>query len=303
MSTPDLESTQLLERIRDLSTPLQPQPTDCPERLTRLEGVRAVIFDVYGTMLISGSGDVGAASDETNDDAFRTSLARVGLSVSPSNAAAPGAELLLEAIHRDQNKRRGEGIEFPEVDILEVWEQVTDRLADILEIKGLPGSQIPSLALEYECRTNPVWPMPGLRETLDLLRAKGLLLGIVSNAQFYTPLLFKALLEATPAELGLQTDLSVWSYESREAKPSTRLFEKVFARLADAYGIAPDATLYVGNDCLKDMWPVQQLGGRTALFAGDRRSLRLREDDERCSDLQPDMIITDLRQLGAVLMD
>ncbi len=302
MNAPELESTRLLERIKTLSKPLRPQPTDYPVRLTKLEGIRAVIFDVYGTLLISGTGDVGAASDETNDNAFKASLTQAGLPVAPSNAALPGADLLLEAIRRDHEKRRGEGIEYPEVDILEVWEQVSDQVAAVLNAEGLTAAQLPALALEYECRTNPVWPMPGLRETLDLLRARGLLLGIVSNAQFYTPLLFSALLEATPAELGLQTDLSVWSYQSREAKPSTRLFEPVFERLADNYGIAREATLYVGNDCLKDIWPVQQLGGRTALFAGDRRSLRLRENDERCRNLKPDLVITDLRQLGTALV-
>ncbi len=40
-----------------------------------------------------------------------------------------------------------------------------------------------------------------------------------------------------------------------------------------------------------------QLGLKTALFAGDQRSLRLREHDPRCSTLEPDLIITKLSQL------
>jgi hypothetical protein len=35
----------------------------------------------------------------------------------------------------------------------------------------------------------------------------------------------------------------------------------------------------------------------TALFAGDRRSLRLRKDDPSCRLLTPDLVITDLGQL------
>ena len=67
--------------------------------------------------------------------------------------------------------------------------------------------------------------------------------------------------------------------------------------LQHQYGISPEETLYVGNDKLNDIWPAAQLGLKTALFAGDQRSLRLREDDTRCSDLEPDLIITKLSQL------
>jgi len=36
---------------------------------------------------------------------------------------------------------------------------------------------------------------------------------------------------------------------------------------------------------------------KTALFAGDSRSLKWRKDDARTKDLTPDLIITELRQL------
>ena len=99
-----MESARLLARIRELSTPLDPQPTDYPERLQELDGVRAVIFDIYGTLLISGSGDVGAASDETDREAFHASLAGAGFPVSSLNAFAPSPELLRQSIQKAQDK-------------------------------------------------------------------------------------------------------------------------------------------------------------------------------------------------------
>ena len=48
---------------------------------------------------------------------------------------------------------------------------------------------------------------------------------------------------------------------------------------------------------LNDIYPARQLGFQTALFAGDARSLRLRPEDPRCSDLPVDIILTDLGQL------
>jgi putative hydrolase of the HAD superfamily len=55
--------------------------------------------------------------------------------------------------------------------------------------------------------------------------------------------------------------------------------------------------LYIGNDIRNDIWPADRLGCRTALFAGDARSLRLREDDERLSDVKPDRVVTALGQI------
>ena len=48
---------------------------------------------------------------------------------------------------------------------------------------------------------------------------------------------------------------------------------------------------------LNDMWTAAENGIRYALFAGDRRSLRLREGNTRCDRLKPEAIFTDLRQI------
>jgi putative hydrolase of the HAD superfamily len=109
--------------------------------------------------------------------------------------------------------------------------------------------------------------------------------------------MFPAFLEKAHSEIGFDPDLCAWSFQLLEAKPSPNLFCGVVERLQHQYGISPEETIYVGNDKLNDIWPATQLGLKTALFAGDQRSLRLREDDTRCSNLEPDLIITELSQL------
>lgn len=284
----------LLERIRALSRPLAPLATGYRTRPSSLEGVAAVVFDIYGTLLISGSGDVGTTSQSDGAEALVGALAAAGIRRRESPGALPG-ELLSEAISREHDRLRRGGIDYPEIEIRRIWEGLWPQL-------GLTGSPEPEalerLAVEYECRTNPVWPMPGLARVLSSLAHRGLRLGVVSNAQFYTPLLFEALLGASPEALGFTPELCAWSYRHGQAKPSLALFETVRDRLRQDHRVEPAQTLYVGNDMLKDMMPAAAIGWRTVLFAGDRRSLRLRENDPRCSDLHPDAVIDHLEQLS-----
>ena len=273
----------LASRIRSLSRPLEPSPTDAVPRIDPLPGIRAVLFDVYGTLVISASGDIGLAGAQDAASAFTAALAAADIRA----PAGAGPAWLEEAIRASHAKRKDAGIQFPEVDIRDIWSQ-------LLETPDDPER----LAVEYECRVNPVWPMPGLAQTLDDLRRRPLVLGIVSNAQFYTPLMLECFLGARLGDLGFDTACCAWSYRLLEAKPSARIYESALAAMERIHGIAPREVLYVGNDVRNDIWPASLTGCRTALFAGDARSLRLREDDPHCAGLVPDRIVTELRQIS-----
>ncbi len=272
----------LVGRIRYLSTPLEPIPTDVAPRLDPLRGIRAVLFDVYGTLVISASGDIGPAGERDTTSAFAAALEAAGIAA-PTNVGPARLEQAIRAFHA---QRKAAGTEFPEVDILDIWGHV------------LPSQDhLARLAVEYECRVNPVWPMPGLGRLLENLRRRPLVLGIVSNAQFYTPLMLEGFLGAPLTDLGFDAACCAWSYRLLEAKPSTRIYEVALAGLDQVHGIVPNEVLYVGNDLRNDIWPASLIGCRTALFAGDARSLRLREDDPLCSGVVPDRVVTALWQI------
>jgi len=284
-----MNDTELLRRIRERSRPLDPLPTEMEARLPELKDIRAVLFDIYGTLFVSAAGDIGVGLAIDGDRAFRAAMEAVGL---PPKG---GAALLTEAIEAEHARKRALGIEYPEVDIVEIWKTVLERLAF-----SVSSATLCLLALEYELRVNPVWPMPGLAALLAGLRQKGLLLGVISNAQFFTPLLFPAFLDRSLDELGFSSDCCIFSWRVGEAKPSRRLFELAAARLR-ARGIGPQQVLYLGNDCLNDLWPAGQTGFRTGLFAGDARSLRLRETDPRCREVEPDCVFRKLREVTQVI--
>ena len=279
--------------------PLDPRPTDVEARLDQLRGVKAVLFDVYGTLLVSGSGDVGTAAATDTAEAMTQALEAANYKGDLEKAGELGKDLLKAEVLEWHAASRAAGIEFPEVDIAKIWKKVVGRLRKegVLNPPGLDIEPIRKLALEYECLVNRVWPMPDCLETIDALRGSGFVLGIVSNAQFYTPLLLSAFFEQTLEDIGFDPDCCIWSYRELKAKPSADLFPKAGKYLKKNHGINLSETVYVGNDMLNDIYCASRAGCKTVLFAGDQRSLRLRETDERCIDLRPDAIITALDQL------
>ena len=285
--------------VHNLFRPLEPLPTDTAARLDKLSDVKAVLFDVYGTLFVSGSGDVGTAAATNTAEALTQALEAAHYRGDLERAGERGKNLLKAEVLQWHAASRAAGIDFAEVDILRIWKKVVGRLRKegILNPSELDIEPMRQLALQYECLVNPVWPMPDCLETFHNLKERGLVLGIVSNAQFYTPLLFAAFFEQSLEDIGFDPDCCIWSYKELKAKPSADLFPKAEKYLKRNHGVKLNETVYVGNDMLNDIYCASRAGCKTVLFAGDRRSLRLRETDERCKDIKPDAVITSLGQL------
>ena len=126
-------------------------------------------------------------------------------------------------------------------------------------------------------------------------------MGIISNAQFYTPELLPAFLGTQSEAWGLDPALEFYSYQHGLAKPGQALFRLAAEELMRR-GIEPRGAVYVGNDMLNDVLPARQVGFRTALFAGDARSLRRRGDDPRLEGIRPDLVLTKLADLNECIM-
>jgi putative hydrolase of the HAD superfamily len=285
------------EILRSLQTvPGSVIPTGMEPKLQILPGIRAVLFDIYGTLLVSGAGDMEDADANRCEDAMPKVLGRVGISTT-----LPGAELwgqFQEILQGHQDCLRAGGIGHPEVEIRSVW---------IDFVKHISGSE-PSLedasemALFFECLANPVALMPGAKEVLGKVAGSSLDCGLVSNAQFYTKPVLEHCMGATLESLGIPGYLTAFSFEFLEGKPGSRMFRYCAKSLAELEGIQAHETLYVGNDRLNDLYPASQIGFRTALFAGDARSLRLREEDPRCKGQSEDLVLTSLNQLANCLL-
>ena len=287
---------KLIAYIKEHSRPLEAKPTGEDFRRMDMRETppgfpKALLFDIYGTLFISASGDISLAEEQQGRaDPLKDLVRQLGLSVDIDSLP----QHFIEAVKGEHQRLREKGIPYPEVRVEELWARILGL--DPAEDR----EKIEAFALAYEMELNPVYPMPELEECLRGIRERGIPMGIVSNAQFFTPLLFDGFLGKAAEDLGFQGDLCAFSFDHRRAKPDTFLYETLAAGLA-ARGIRPEESLYVGNDLLNDISPAKEVGFFTALFAGDRRSLRWREDDPRCRGVKPHWVLKSLGNLLEII--
>jgi putative hydrolase of the HAD superfamily len=263
---------------------LTPLPTSLEPGGALKEKVKCVLFDIYGTLFISGSGDISLADKKSPEiEEINRLLTKYTIRKSPQTLLNE----FYRAIKTRHQELRNAGVDFPEVNIDRIWMKV---------LSTDDTNVVRPFAVEFELIVNPVYPMPNLGKMLSACRQRDKLMGIISNAQFYTPHLFKWFMDSDLKKVGFDPGLVFYSYRFEVAKPSPALF-RIAAEKLKARGIPPSLVLYLGNDMLNDIYPAKSIGFQTALFAGDKRSLRLRSDDPRCKNLSADLVITDLIQL------
>ncbi len=268
--------------------PLLPEPTTLSPSGRLTPPIRAVLFDIYGTLLISESADIHAMN---NQRLFGAQMERLLQKYEIRQSAPAFIDAYRDAVAAEHARMRAQKIDFPEIQVDRLWMK-------------LLGTRDPStakrFAVEFEMIANPTWPMPHARETIEILRQRNLLLGLISNAQFYTSHLFDLFFHAPIEALGFQPDLVFFSYLHHRAKPDPVMFSKAADRIKQM-GLPAASVVYVGNDMKNDIVPARNTGFQTVLFAGDCRSLRQQENDPGCAAVEPDLVITDLAQLPACL--
>ncbi len=298
--------TSFIQHIRpylDELEPLAPIETDVEPLLGEFK-TKAVVFDIYGTLIISASGDVDKA--EYNAQMVKKALEGAKFEILTDSEDA------YNDIFHDFNgylfghlsKNRRDGKPFPEVDVISVWRDTLIAAEKKGKIIIGAESDVTLFTFIFELQTNKIWPMPEMKKVIETLHQNNITLGIVSNAQFYTPVIMNYLLHdnlvADEFITPFQKELSVFSYKELRGKPDTFLFEKLVPAL-QAYHLKPEEVLYVGNDMLKDVYTSSQVGFKTVLYAGDKRSYRLHKNDKRVIGVKPDYVITELKQLLDIL--
>jgi FMN phosphatase YigB (HAD superfamily) len=210
---------------------------------------RAVIFDVYGTLLSMGPAPADAASRWQ-------SLCRAAL---PSSAEPPlelaefnrRTEQRIAMVHREA---KAAGVAYPEIDWPIVAGQAWPSLRDLSRVV------LEDFLFEHAQLQHTVKLAEGAAEVLRHLAGRDILLGLASNGQFYTVRELKtALGKSGLSESLFVPDLCFYSFLHGFSKPDPQVFLFLAEGLARRE-LRPAQALCVGDRMDNDIVPARQAG-------------------------------------------
>jgi len=270
-------------------------PLSYPSRTDRLYDIKAVIFDIYGTLVNYWRSDfvseeqkeraLLAAFRKTSDFFNFTDIIRkINPNDIPERTLRDFYHGLIALNHEKSLKK---GIAFPEVRIEEVWEVILMMLTrhgyDPAKLDfGERNELARCIAFYYNMQSLGRGFYDGVVDALSRLKKNNMKLGIVSNAQFYTlidvTLFIRDQSNDTVDDYKdlFESDLIFLSYEYGVAKPNQELVRKLYDALYE-YQILPQQTVFVGNDLSLDIQPAAEAGMHTAFFTGDDKSAFVHE--------------------------
>jgi putative hydrolase of the HAD superfamily len=215
--------------------------------------IRAVIFDIYGTLL-----EVGPPPPDA--DARWQRLWRDLLGAKPRLSRLQFSVASSQVIARHHQAAQARGIPWPEVH----WPSV---VAEVMpELAQLPPRNQEEFLFRQIQTGHSTRMAAETAAALRWLKDRPTLLGVASNAQAYT---LRELTEALATHaLGMalfESHLCFWSFEHGFSKPDPHVFQILTARLA-ALGISPREILMVGDLLDNDVEPARAHGWRTWQF-------------------------------------
>jgi FMN phosphatase YigB (HAD superfamily) len=289
------------------------RPTATP-RLYRLPDIRAVTWNVYGTLLAISGGTLcfehpqqvfmDLALDKTIQE-FRMWSAMTRKPGQPTEYFGP---LYSMQLHQMKGAPGG-GERFPEVPVDQLWDALVKKLLkkDYKFDTGFYGSLnefCRKVAYFFHASLQGVAVYPGAADALEFVKSRRLAQGLLGDGQCFTLDQLKRCLrlQSPQANLGelFDPDLCVLSHSVRARPPSERPFREALGVLAKR-GIRPEQVLHIGSRVTADIAPARRLRMRTALFAGDKGSLAATADQMERSQMRPDVVLTELSQISEVI--
>ena len=305
-----------LDTRADLLWPVPP-PVDAPKarpHLKHLPGLRAVLWNVYGTLLRVSDGEL--KFEHANDFVMETALEKTihefkmwgSMSRKPGQPSAYMREIYKRALD-EQRLAVGGAEKHPEVLSDRLWEGIVKKLfqKEYQFDAGFYGSLnefARKVAYFFHASLQGTACYDGAAEALRAVAAAGPTQGLLGDGQAFTPVQLRRGLQKQGPDLELDElvppGLRLLSYERRARKPSETLFREALEALGER-GIEPSEVLHVGSSLTRDLGPAKRFGMRTALFAGDRASLQADPGQLKDPQFRPDVLVTELPQLARVV--
>lgn len=302
---------------KELRWPAPPklEPVNATPATRPLEGIRAVAWNVYGTLLRITDGELlfkhpqsirmEVAIEKTIHE-FNMWNSMVRRPGKPSDSLLPK---YLNAVADAQLRSGTQKGDTPEVDSARVWSEIVSLLEkkDYTYDHSIYGDHeqlCEKIAYFFHASLQGTEASHKALVTLNSIAEVGLKQSVLANAQCFTlAQLTRALQQQGSLHHVtsiLSESLNVLSYEWGIRKPSVGLYAQSLLR-HKSLGIEPNQILYVGTRMKDDLAIAKSRGFRTVLYAGDRVSLQAEPEDLKNPETRPDRLITDLSQMRDIL--
>jgi FMN phosphatase YigB (HAD superfamily) len=290
------------------------EPVKARPHLVRLPEVRAVTWNVYGTLLAITSGELlfEHPTPFVMEVALDKTIQEFKLWASMSRKPGQPADYLrciYGTLLDEQRIMPGNVEKHPEIMVDRLWESFLKKLfqKDYQFDAGFYGSlneYSRKVAYFFHASLQGTACYAGAARALRHVADAGLVQGLLADGQCFTAAQLQRALTlqdcAANLDLWVNPALRVLSYEIRGRKPSERLFRQSLEAFREL-GISADQVLHVGSRVQQDLAPARRLGMRTALFAGDKASLQASPELLKGTGCRPDVLLTELTQITEVI--
>ncbi len=316
MSLSLAEYADVLNR-RNLIWPKVPAPIPVKARpsIAPIRGIKAVLWDCYGTLLRVPDGEFTLFPEPELrlQVALEKTIHEFNMWNSMYRKPGPPWQSMInqyrdyaERLAMAAPKRRGD---FANVNLVSVWAAIVDRLFDKeysydVSTYGDVAELSEKVAYFFHTCLQATEARPGAAQAISDLSANGIRQGILADGQSFTMVqLVRALaLQGIlpPIHEVFSPNTTVFSHQLGVRKPSRSLFDYALLQLSQV-GVSADEILHVSCRLKTDLVPAKAAGMKTALLASEKTGLEAPSELIKDTQSRPDRLLTDITQITSIV--
>ena len=301
---------------RGLPWPAMP-PVEVPKvkpHLPKLTGIRAIWWNVYGTLLAIPEGELKfeVANDFIVGVALEKTIHEFKMWGSMSRKPGQPSEYMREIYRKVVAELRlapSPGEKYPELLAEKIWESILKKLSQKdykfdASFFGSLDDYARKIAYFFHASLQGTGCYEGAANLLGQLEQQSIAQGLLADGQCFTVVqLARGLTkqdETSNVEKLFPSAQRFLSFSQKGRKPSDALFGSAIEALGEK-GYEANEILHVGSNLTRDIAPAKKWGMKTALFAGDRASLAATAEQLKDPQYRPDALLTELAQVALLL--
>lgn len=302
---------------RNLRWPAVPAPESARATpyIKPLTGIKAVAWNVYGTLVRISDGDLLFQHPQPirMEIALDKTIQEFNMWNSMTRRPGKPWEYMLTKYQNALDEQRmassGRKGDVTEINSALIWKKLLSMLdkkdySYDTDLFGDFDQLSEKVAYFFHSALQGVAPSEGALSTLLALQAAGLKQGLLADAQCFTPVQLLRTLQdqGTLPKLDalFAPSLNTYSYAEGIRKPSRTLFLRAVDRFVKT-GLEPEQILYVSSRVADDLAVAKSLGLRTALYAAEKLGLKVTPDELKDPATKPDRLLSRLADIRDIL--